>query len=401
MRVNLTNAGMNTLLRGISGEQIQFTKISLGNGAAQSAATATGLSNELMVVPIISISREASYVSVGIQINNSQVPAGFRLTEVGIWVSEGEDEESLYALGVEDESKADYISATSETILETKLEFLIYIGDSVNVSAVINQSLVYALKSELQDHIEDQTNPHKVSKLQVGLGEVPNVSTNDQTPTYTAPTEVTTLTSGEKLSTAFGKIAKAISSLIAHIASKGNPHETSPKDIGAANTSHEHSTNDMTSGTLGTSRGGTGKGSWTANRLVYASSSSVLNQLKNPSSTQVLHQDPSGAPYFAHASASEYGRYTGGGKTGSSSPNSIKFAKGVPNTIVIECEENNSFAILMPNAGLGFSLLTGVFIKLVVSVEDSTVKWYYNTNESHPANQMDTRNYKYHYVGLR
>lgn len=400
MRVNLTNVGVNALLRGISGEQILFTKISLGNGAAQSAATATGLSNELMEVPITSISVDNSYVSLGVEFNNSEVPSGFRLTEVGIWVSDG-DEDALYALGIEDESKADYISATNETILETKLTFSIFIGDSVNVSAVINASLVYALKSELNDHIENSGNPHCVTKEQVGLGEVPNVKTNDQTPTYRAAVELENLSTGEKLGTAFGKIAKAISSLIAHLSSKNNPHGLNASDVGAAESSHKHSTNDMTTGTLGTARGGTGKSSWTANRLLYASSSTTLNQVKNPSSTQVVHQDATGAPYFAHASASEYGRYTGGGKTGSSAQNSIKFAKGIPNAIIIECEQNNSFAVLMPSAGFGFSILTGVFIKLVVSVDGSTVKWYYNTSESHPANQMDTRDFKYHYVGLR
>lgn len=60
-------------------------------------------------------------------------------------------------------------------------------------------------------------NPHNVTKSQVGLGNVPNVSTNDQTPTYTVASSNTALASGEKLSVAFGKIAKAINSLISHL----------------------------------------------------------------------------------------------------------------------------------------------------------------------------------------
>ena len=51
----------------------------------------------------------------------------------------------------------------------------------------------------------------------IGLGNVPNVTTNNQTPTYTTATSLSALTSGEKISVAFGKIAKAISSLISHI----------------------------------------------------------------------------------------------------------------------------------------------------------------------------------------
>lgn len=67
-------------------------------------------------------------------------------------------------------------------------------------------------------HPSDMGNPHQTTAEQVGLGNVPNVSTNDQTPTYTIAAANETLSSGEKLSVAFGKIAKAVSSLISHIA---------------------------------------------------------------------------------------------------------------------------------------------------------------------------------------
>jgi len=39
---------------------------------------------------------------------------------------------------------------------------------------------------------------------------VPNVSTNNQTPTYTVPQEASNLESGEKLSVAMGKMARFI-----------------------------------------------------------------------------------------------------------------------------------------------------------------------------------------------
>lgn len=52
---------------------------------------------------------------------------------------------------------------------------------------------------------------------EVGLGNVPNVSTNNQTPTYTEASDISRLSSGEKLSTAFGKISKAITDLISHL----------------------------------------------------------------------------------------------------------------------------------------------------------------------------------------
>jgi len=81
---------------------------------------------------------------------------------------------------------------------------------------------------------------HTHSASDVGLGNVPNVSTNNQTPTYTVAGSNAELTSGEKLSVAFGKIAKAIKSLIAHLADTTS-HVTSTERStwnGKANASH-------------------------------------------------------------------------------------------------------------------------------------------------------------------
>ena len=71
------------------------------------------------------------------------------------------------------------------------------------------------------------------TKDMVGLGNVPNVATNDQEPTYEAAANVTALSSGEKLSVAFGKIAKAISRLITHLADTDNPHSVTAAQAGA------------------------------------------------------------------------------------------------------------------------------------------------------------------------
>lgn len=89
-------------------------------------------------------------------------------------------------------------------------------------------------------HIADKSNPHGVTKSQVGLSNVPNVATNDQTPTFTEASSNSNLTSGEKLSVAFGKIAKAIKSLISHLADTTS-HVTSTERStwnGKANASH-------------------------------------------------------------------------------------------------------------------------------------------------------------------
>lgn len=72
-------------------------------------------------------------------------------------------------------------------------------------------------KTNLETHLK-ASNPHKITAATVGLGNVPNVATNDQTPTYTETSTLTNIASGEKLSVTFGKIKKSITDLISHLA---------------------------------------------------------------------------------------------------------------------------------------------------------------------------------------
>ena len=99
--------------------------------------------------------------------------------------------------------------------------------------------------STLISHVANKSNPHGVTKNQIGLGNVPNVATNDQTPTYTEASSLSSLVSGEKTSVAFGKIAKAVSTLISHVANKSNPHGVTKNQIGLGNVPNV-ATNDQT-----------------------------------------------------------------------------------------------------------------------------------------------------------
>lgn len=97
------------------------------------------------------------------------------------------------------------------------------------------QTSINNLNTNLSSHKNDKSNPHETTKAQVGLSEVPNVATNDQTPTYTEATGLAQLSSGEKLSIAFGKLSKAVTDFIAHLANKGNPHSVTKAQVGLGN----------------------------------------------------------------------------------------------------------------------------------------------------------------------
>ena len=64
---------------------------------------------------------------------------------------------------------------------------------------------------------------------------------------------------------------------------------------------HTHTTDDI-EGIFTVEKGGTGVGSLDANRVLYASSASVLGQMSVPTEESVLMQDTSGAPYWTPSS---------------------------------------------------------------------------------------------------
>ena len=176
---------------------------------------------------------------------------------------------------------------------------------------------------------------------------------------------------------------------------------------GKAAATHTHGASDINSGTLGVARGGTGKTSWLANRLFYATTAAAIGQMPFPTADGMyLCQNKSGAPFWRtveQPKTSEAGTYVGTGKTGSSAKNSIVFQAGTPKVVLIAQKDYTRYGILIlaPNAATGFSVIEGgVLSSLKVDVSGNTVSWYYNSTDSHPANQLDHAGQTYAYVGV-
>ena len=262
MTVEVTQNGIDALLYALANEKkIVFDKILLGNGA-DAGKDPVALSNPLLESSITDVKRNADndFVTLTSKFDNNNVSARFRVTETGVTVIDPSDESKtvLFAYGYADESIATVIPAPDDCAFEVTQRVVVYVGASAEISKVVIESTQYATKAEVDAHISSRTNPHGVTAAQVGLGSVPNVATNDQTPTYATAETAEAPASGEKLSVAFGKIRRAVLDLIAHVGDKGNPHDVTAEQIKAAPKSHTHSAADVTSGILGVARGGTG-----------------------------------------------------------------------------------------------------------------------------------------------
>ena len=75
----------------------------------------------------------------------------------------------------------------------------------------------------------------EVLKENAQLGNVPNVTTNNQTPTWSMSSVLSNIVSGETLTKIMSKISKAINDIILHINNKSNPHGVTKSQVGLGN----------------------------------------------------------------------------------------------------------------------------------------------------------------------
>lgn len=202
----------------------------------------TDLINTVMTLDLQSFTRGANYVSLTAMFDNSPVTQSFRWTETGIFAADSDGNEVLYAYAhagdLYDTIPANNIGRT----VAVTLTVLAAVDDAENVTAVIGESSLYATQEQLQEHLKDYNNPHKVTKEQIGLGNVENVAPSDMVISYEISNKLEEPESGEKLSTFMGKVKRAIKALIAHLKAT-NPHGITCETIGAATADHSHGDN--------------------------------------------------------------------------------------------------------------------------------------------------------------
>lgn len=140
-------------------------------------------------------------------------------------------EQATYVPGI---CEAELQIIDSDKIITTR-KFNIIVKKSVVSDKEIESTIETNVIKKMIQHLINFANPHKVTKEQVGLGNVENLSINDQIPIYEEAEKLENISSGEKISTAFGKIKRAITSLIAHINNFDNPHKLTKNQIELGN----------------------------------------------------------------------------------------------------------------------------------------------------------------------
>ncbi len=165
--------------------------------------------------------------------------------------------------------------------------------------------------------------------------------------------------------------------------------------------------------TIAVNKGGTGKTSWSANRLIYPSASTTLAQLAFPSvAGSVLRQGTSGVPYWtslqdlvaalgdAGGVRIATGSYTGTGTYGASNPCSLTFPFS-PKLVLIAWSNKNAGAMqgfmIYPNTVFSQADNSGTGPNCIVTWNSTGVSWY---NTDRDGYQFNYSNETYCYLAL-
>lgn len=409
----LTNAGRALIINALAGGTITFSKLGLGNGVVPDDVTQlTDLVNPCATFGLTSITTGVGGVALTGSLDNSSLEEDFTATELGVYALDpNTGDDVLYALARPYGAPTTIPAGSNSGYGRINMTVVVAVGDAENVTAIISEFIGYATITAFNEHVGNTDNPHRVTKMQIGLGNVPNVSTNNQTPTFVQAEDVADLESGETVRVLFGKLKAAVSSLIRHLRAV-NPHHINPGMIHAANASHTHSSNGFV-GTMKVGQGGTGKSNWSPSRLIFASTAALLSQVPLPtdSDNMVLNQTQAGALSWVYPAASEHGQYIGNNQAGSSHPTTLTF-KRTPSLIIVRSSkaaslDSFSYGVIFPWALVGFSVYnpggsSGTYVELKVSNGGSgyqkTVSWY--DTEARPAHQLCTTSEKYFYTAI-
>lgn len=305
--VNITNFGKNLLVRALYNEApINFVSMKFGNGdVPEDYEELTELVNPLLEVSLTEMTKGDNFIQLTCVFDNSAVETEFNMTEIGVFAEDLELGKGMFAY-VNQENDPEPIKAQSSNKLkENSISVQILVDDTKNITATI-KSLAFATKADLENHIQDYNNPHKVTKEQVGLGNVENYAVPDTPIKFKESQNLENIESEESVATLFGKIYSAIKALLRHLDDFKNPHKITALDIKAAAEGHTHSTSDLHSGTLSVNRGGTGKGEWTPNQLLFAENKTTIEQIPAPESEAILIQNKGEQPHFVPLSALKF-----------------------------------------------------------------------------------------------
>ena len=286
----ITNAGIELLKNALSGGTITVTAIKSGAGKVDVSAlkSQTAVSSIKQSGTVQGVTKTNETIKIGVLFSNAGLSAGYSMTQLGIYAKGSTGSEVLFAISQSTTGK-EVPAESAMPSWSLVHNFYIKLNNDVKMTATVDPEgyvTFETMQTALNTHTGNKSNPHSVTKSQVGLGSVPNVATNDQTPTYSDTTTLVTLSSGEKISIAFAKIKLAITTLINHLANKSNPHGVTKSQVGLGNVENKSSATirgELTKGNVTTALGFT-----PANQTDMTNAQDAITQLNSDYDTIIV-----------------------------------------------------------------------------------------------------------------
>jgi len=158
--VQITNRGRALQAKAQAGAPLVFTRFRIGSGT-MSGQQISDMTNLIQPVMWLSLNKSQASGSgqhtLGAPFSNADVTTGFYFREWGVFAQDPDIGEIMYCYGNVG-AGAEYIPAGGGAeIVEQQLDMITLIGNATNVSATIDESLVFVTVTDFNNHTHDGT----------------------------------------------------------------------------------------------------------------------------------------------------------------------------------------------------------------------------------------------------
>lgn len=150
----LTNKGRNLQVKAQTGVALNYSKVKIGDGeiGSSSILDMNDLKNTLHVLDISNIRRNGNQVTIRTIVTNKELQEGFYFREIGVFAEDPDEGEILYCYA-NARSNAEYIPAAGTDIVEKNIDVVVIVGQAENVTATIDESLIFASKKDVESKV--------------------------------------------------------------------------------------------------------------------------------------------------------------------------------------------------------------------------------------------------------
>ena len=155
--LKFTNSGKALQIRALSGEQLVFTQIQVGEGTLtpESIPSRTSLVSLIKSINITKSTRTNERYTIEGVFRNDEIPRSFYYKEIGIFAADPDhpndrSKDILYAYQNAYDT-AEYISISSGEIIEKIVRVNMFVGEAESVSALIDDSTVFVTRDEMSE----------------------------------------------------------------------------------------------------------------------------------------------------------------------------------------------------------------------------------------------------------